>query len=420
MESDNLTDTKKYEMLSTVYKEVQKAKIEWEQSVDCINDIFILTDLDGNILRCNKKLIKLTGEPFNKILGQNWKNIFKQYGFTKETHGEKHIDIIHSSGERFHIDSCSVKNTKDIVFGKVLYLHNVTTLRRLREEVEDKNIELNKAYNKLKEAQSQILQQEKMASIGQLAAGIAHEINNPIGFIMSNLSSLNKYSSKIVEFLNEQSNVIESVSNHAKDALKLKFSNLKDKKRELKIDFILEDIVNLVKESVEGAYRVKKIVQDLKSFSHIDEEEYKLSNINDGLDTTINIVWNELKYKVTLKKEYSDIPLTKCNPGQLNQVFMNLLINASHAINEKGEIVIKTWDKENYIFISIYDTGCGIPEKNLNRLFEPFFTTKDVGMGTGLGLSIAFDIIKKHKGEINVNSVVGKGTKFTIKIPVVN
>ncbi len=176
----------------------------------------------------------------------------------------------------------------------------------------------------------------------------------------------------------------------------------------------------MVNESVDGANRVNKIVKDLKSFSHINDEEYVIANLNDGLDSTINIVWNELKYKVTLKKEYNDIPLTKCNPGQLNQVFMNLLVNSSHAIKERGEIIIKTWEKENNIYISICDTGCGIAEKNLNRLFEPFFTTKDVGEGTGLGLSIAFDIIKKHKGEINVNSEIGKGTKFIIKIPVIN
>ncbi|OGW22673.1 MAG: hypothetical protein A2077_07770 [Nitrospirae bacterium GWC2_46_6] len=165
--------------------------------------------------------------------------------------------------------------------------------------------------------------------------------------------------------------------------------------------------------------RIKKIVQDLKSFSRVDEAERKTANINEGIESTVNIVWNELKYKATVKKEYGDIPPIKCNAGQLNQVFMNILINAVHAIEEQGEIIIKTRHEDNNIFISISDTGSGIPADKINRIFEPFFTTKEVGKGTGLGLSIAYDIVKKHNGDIIVESEVGKGTTFTVRIPVV-
>ncbi|MBI5639684.1 MAG: GHKL domain-containing protein, partial [Nitrospirae bacterium] len=190
-------------------------------------------------------------------------------------------------------------------------------------------------------------------------------------------------------------------------------------RKALKIDFITEDLGNLIRESLDGAERIKKIVQDLKSFSRVDEAEQKMADINAGLESTINIVWNELKYKATVKKEYGDIPLTKCNPGQLNQVFMNLLVNAAHAIESQGDIGIRTWSEEDSIFVSISDTGCGIPAEKINRIFEPFYTTKEVGKGTGLGLSIAYDIVKKHSGEIKVQSEVGKGTTFTINIPVV-
>lgn len=270
--------------------------------------------------------------------------------------------------------------------------------------------ELEKAYNELKVAQSQVTQQEKMASIGQLAAGVAHEINNPTGFIMSNLGSLQRYMLKIGEFLKAQDEAVQDLP----DAVR---SSLTSKRKALKVDFILEDVVNLVKESLDGAERIKKIVQDLKSFSRVDESEQKMADINAGIESTVNIVWNELKYKAVVKKDYGDIPQTKCNPGQLNQVFMNILVNAAHAIEKQGEIAIRTWCEDGFIHISISDTGSGIPEDRIPRIFEPFYTTKEVGKGTGLGLSIAYDIVKKHGGTIMVQSEVGKGTTFTVSIP---
>ncbi|TAN41963.1 MAG: hypothetical protein EPN22_13790 [Nitrospirae bacterium] len=275
--------------------------------------------------------------------------------------------------------------------------------------------QLEVAYNELKAAQSRILQQEKMASIGQLAAGVAHEINNPVGFIMSNLKSLQKYSAKRSEFIRIQAEALKELSTGDDNAV---LRSVRDHQKAMKLDYITEDIDNLISESLDGAERVKNIVQDLKGFSRVDEAELKMTDINAGLESTINIVWNELKYKATVKKDYGNIPLINCNPGQLNQVFMNMLINAAHSIEQHGEIAVRTWREGAYLKVSIADTGCGIPEDKLGRIFEPFFTTKDVGKGTGLGLSIAYDIIKKHDGEILVESEVGKGTTFTIVIPI--
>ncbi|KAF0215066.1 MAG: hypothetical protein FD174_4237 [Geobacteraceae bacterium] len=278
--------------------------------------------------------------------------------------------------------------------------------------LELKNSELQKAHAELKATQSQILQREKMASIGQLAAGVAHEINNPIGFILSNLRTLSKYTERLSEFIAYLSGMIELCAGaEAKN-------ELAEIKSRLKIEYILTDLGNLVTESLDGADRVKQIVQDLKGFSHIDEVEHKMADLNAGLESTINIVWNELKYKAELKKDYGVLPMTMCNPGQLNQVFMNILVNASHAIDTHGIITVSTWTDEKDIFISIADTGRGIAEENLRRVFEPFFTTKEVGEGTGLGLSIAYDIIKKHDGDINVRSKIGEGTEFTLRVPV--
>ena len=271
--------------------------------------------------------------------------------------------------------------------------------------------ELALAHDTLKQSQAQILQQEKMASVGQLAAGVAHEINNPMGFISSNLSSLAKYLERLTGFIRT---LEEKLPQDGPD------EELAALRKKLKIDYILEDAVHLVEESLDGAGRVKKIVQGLKNFSRIDQAERLAADINECLDTTLNIIWNELKYKCEVKKEYGELPKTVCNPQQLNQMFMNLLVNAAQAIETKGEIKIKTWADQDWIYTRISDTGSGIPQDKIKRIFEPFYTSKEVGKGTGLGLSIVYDIVvKNHQGDIQVESVEGKGTSFTVKIPVI-
>ncbi len=287
---------------------------------------------------------------------------------------------------------------------------------RVELELKKNKIDLENAVLELKNAQSRILQQEKMASIGQLAAGVAHEINNPIGFIISNLSSLQKYMNKMVEFISSN---MERVSNGQLPQCRDHLEQLSIHRKVLKLDYIIRDVGMLIAESNEGADRIRKIVLDLKTFSHLDGDEFKIADINAGLESTINIVYNELKYKAKLVKELGEIPQTVCNLGQLNQVFMNVLINAAQSMESLGEIIIRTDCHEGRIMVSISDTGCGILPEKLDRIFEPFFTTKDVGKGTGLGLSIAYDIVKKHGGEIKVESQVGIGTTFKIIIPVV-
>jgi two-component system NtrC family sensor kinase len=181
---------------------------------------------------------------------------------------------------------------------------------------------------------------------------------------------------------------------------------------------MLEEFDAVLDESLEGAERVSRIVLNLKGFSRLDGKDARLADIHECLESTLNIIRNELRYKADIRKEYGDIPQLVCYPQQLNQVFMNLLINASHAIEKWGEITIRTWaDREN-IFVAIADTGCGIPKENLKKLFDPFFSTKEEGMGTGLGLSIVQEIVKKHQGDITVESQPGKGTVFTIRLPL--
>lgn len=193
---------------------------------------------------------------------------------------------------------------------------------------------------------------------------------------------------------------------------------IEDVQRRLKIDYILQDSANLVKETQEGTERVRKIVQDLKSFSRVDQGDEEFTDIAQCLDSTINIAWHEIKYIATLNKEYGDIPKVRCFPQQINQVFMNLLVNAAHALTENGEITVCTWHDSENVFVSISDTGCGIPEEIQPHIFEPFFTTKENGKGTGLGLSISSNIIKKHGGDITLVSEPGKGTAFTVRLPI--
>ncbi|MDP1524870.1 MAG: ATP-binding protein [Rhodocyclaceae bacterium] len=271
-----------------------------------------------------------------------------------------------------------------------------------------------KALNaKLTEAHNQLLQSEKMASIGQLAAGVAHELNNPIGFVHSNLGTLKTYLDDIFQI----AAVCEAAAAEAGNPED--FARIQTIKAEKDFDFLKTDVYQLLAESTDGLQRVKKIVQDLKDFSRPGEAEWQWADLNKGIESTLNIVWNELKYKCTVKKEYGELHQVRCLAAQLNQVFMNLLINAAQAIETKGEIVISTCALDaDTVQIKIADSGKGITPVHMNRLFEPFFTTKPVGKGTGLGLSIAWSIIEKHHGKIEVASEVGKGTTFTITLPV--
>ena len=294
----------------------------------------------------------------------------------------------------------------------VLALHDITEQARIAAQLEEKNRELNAAYEELKSSQARLLQQEKLAAIGQLAAGVAHEINTPVGFVTSNLSSLAKYQARLEEFIAHQQRLLEQTGqkNEQEEAVALR--------RSLKVDYALEDAGALIRESLEGVERVKVIVQNLKNFARVDQARFSQADINQCLEETLNIAWNELKYKAEVIKEYGELPQTWCHPQQLNQVFLNLLINAAQAIAKQGKITINSWSEDGSIFIAVTDTGGGIAPEHLSRIFEPFFTTKPVGKGTGLGLSIVYDIVKQHGGDITAVSAPGGGTTFRVRLPV--
>jgi signal transduction histidine kinase len=288
-----------------------------------------------------------------------------------------------------------------------VYFHGADITQYKRVEKEQNELRL------------KLVQNDKMASIGQLAAGIAHEINNPLSFVVLNLNHIANYGRSLLKIVEQYDKVATLVKGSTiSKELEAEFAGVEDAKAQEGLEEIQEELPCLLQESQDGAERIRAIVLNLKEFSHTGEGAQKHADINRCLQSTLKIVSYELKYKAKVIEQYGDIPEILCFPQELNQVFMNLLVNASHAIKQNGEIRISTARRDEHVLIEISDSGCGIPPENLGRIFETFFTTKEVGKGTGLGLSISSEIVKKHQGRIEVKSTVGIGTTFCIWLPI--
>jgi len=284
-------------------------------------------------------------------------------------------------------------------------------LTAANKELAAEQEELKALLKKVEDAQNQLLQSEKMAAIGQLAAGVAHEINNPIGFVNSNLGTLSGYVDTLLELVDayEQLNPAAARAGDQIAAIKA----------EADFDYLRDDVRALLSESRDGLARVKKIVQDLKEFSHVDEAEWQDADLNEGIESTLNVVWAELKYKAEVVREFARLPPVRCIAAQVNQVFMNLLVNAAQAIDGHGTITVRSGCTGDQAWVEVSDTGKGMSPEVQKRMFEPFFTTKPVGKGTGLGLSLSYDIIvKRHGGHFDVSSTSGKGTTIRVWLPV--
>ena len=286
----------------------------------------------------------------------------------------------------------------------------------LEGQVAERTSALETVNLQLDETYSQLLQAEKLAALGQLAAGVAHEINNPIGFVSSNLGTLNGYLKDLLKIVEAYEDVIAAQPGKTQE-----YADLQSLKAELDLDFLRTDAPQLITESLDGVTRVRGIVKDLKNFAHVDvSPEWGAANLHECLNSTLNIANHEIKYKATVIKDYGELPEVECLPSQLNQVFLNLLVNAAQAIPENGQgtITVRTSADSENVRIEICDSGCGITPENIKKIFDPFFTTKPVGTGTGLGLSLSYGIIKRHHGRIEVGSEVGRGTTFRITLPI--
>ena len=245
-----------------------------------------------------------------------------------------------------------------------------------------------------------------------MAAGVAHEINNPIGFFNSNLGTLKNYANDLLRLIGAYEAVEPLLpASPPKERLEAV-------RKQIDLAYLREDIVSLIAESIDGTTRVRQIVQDLRDFSRTGQVDWTFTDLHVGLESTINLVWNELKLKADVVRDYGDLPLVECIPSQINQVFMNLLVNAAQAISQHGTITLRSGREGDQVWISVADTGIGIPAEQLSKIFDPFFTTKPIGQGTGLGLSVSYGIVNKHGGHIRVDSQSGQGTTMTISLPI--
>jgi len=285
--------------------------------------------------------------------------------------------------------------------------------KKANKELAEKNKQLDQSYSDLQSTQALLVQSEKMASLGQLTAGLAHEINNPINFVSANITPLKRDIEEIMVLLEKYTELEQGNVSHKLEEI-LHFRN------QIDLSYTINEIKSLIKGIEEGSKRTAEIVKGLRNFSRTDENEMKRTNINQGIESTLLLLQNKLNEKnIEVSKVLSDLPEINGYTGQLNQVFMNLLTNAIDAIGSNGKIFITTSSENNQVQISIRDTGSGMSDEVKKKLFDPFFTTKDVGKGTGLGLSISYGIIEKHNGKIEVRSEIGKGTEFIVFLPVI-
>ena len=284
-----------------------------------------------------------------------------------------------------------------------------------KEQLKIKNKNLEETLSSLKKIQDQLIHSEKMASLGALTAGIAHEINNPLAFVLSNINRFKEYFDDVNSLLDKW-RLLGLNCNYSESKSKVK--EVLEIEREIDLNFIKKDFLDLMNNNVNGIGRIKDIVQQLCGFSYSKNKNLSIENINSAIEKTLTLVWNEIKFKAEIIKNFGELPSVECNIAELKHVFVNLLINAAHSIEDKGQIIIDTFSLNGNVIIRISDNGSGIPPEIIDKIFDPFFTTKSMDKGKGLGLWVCMLIIKKHNGTLNVKSELGKGTIFEINLPL--
>ncbi|MDQ7981719.1 histidine kinase [Paraburkholderia sp. SARCC-3016] len=317
------------------------------------------------------------------------------------------------------------QRTADLESALDRYQQSMRTLQRTREqmarEIDDRKAaqirleqekdEQRRLLTELEQTHVQLFQSEHLASIGQLAAGVAHEINNPLAFVSANLNTLRDWVQRLLTHIAAYEAAVYQLESHTRAALQAA-------RKTTELDYICGEVMTVIDESIDGAQRVRRIVQDLRDFSRPGDDSWSLADLHAGLDSTLNIVQNEIRYKAEIVKKYGDLPLIECVPSQMNQVFVSLLMNAAQAIEGRGVITICTVCEDDMVAVAISDTGIGMQPDVIRKAFDPFFTTRAVGQGTGLGLSVSHGIIERHHGTIGIQSEPGCGSTFTVRVPI--
>ncbi|MCB1615453.1 MAG: PAS domain-containing protein [Pseudomonadales bacterium] len=382
------------------------------------------TDNNGVITFANQKYVQLCGYPADEIIGRNisllksnhhdaefWQNLWAKLSQQKVWHGE--ICNSKKDGTHYWTDTFifPLPLLSDHGQGYISLSTDITAIKKQNDKLLNLVKEKDAAINKV---ESLLLHSEKMASLGTMSSGIAHEINNPIAFVASNIDTFNEY---LCQFA---ATIIQARKTLGEAAFEKLLAEINEPAVDSDdINFALDDFSSMVEETRDGINRIRKIVSDLKCFSHEKQEGYAPVDLHKCIETSLNLARNEIKYKAEVVRDFDEsIPLLEGSETQLSQVFINLLVNAAHAIDDQGQITIRTKKLENEVSIAISDNGSGIKPETLKTIFEPFFTTKPVGQGTGLGLSISHDIIQRHGGTIKVDSEIGRGTTFTINLPI--
>jgi PAS domain S-box-containing protein len=395
-------------------RRIRSLQLVSESVVQNMNSAVLVVDAKGRVVVCNSTAGQILGQPAEALVGHEARDWFpddRGCGMIARSLDERvRFKGAESSftrdGQRVPIGiSCApMVGADDSVEGAVATFQDLTDMHQLRR---------------------QVLHNEKMASIGQLAAGVAHEINNPMGFIHANLFQMAEYAQELRQVWQRVEELQKAVDRGDAEDVSRASGRLAELSVEVDVPFVLVDLAKAVRESQEGSERIRHIVADLRDFSHQDTGERAVSDLNQCLDSTANIVWPMMKHVVALERHYEDLPALSCYPMQLKQVFMNLLVNAYQAIEEKvggsgatGRIELRTRRREGGLEVCVSDTGAGIEGPNLARIFDPFFTTKRVGSGTGLGLSTSYGIVQRHGGTLEVESVPGRGTTFCVWLPL--
>ncbi|WP_160685338.1 PAS domain S-box protein [Clostridium sp. C2-6-12] len=399
----------------------------------------LITDIKGKIEYANPKFSELTGYSLEEIKGKNvnviksgyhedeyyrelWRNILLGNEWRGEFYNKR------KDGSKYweYTSIAPLKNDKGDIINFISVREDITQRKCMEEELRKSNEELKDTINKLKITQSQLIQQEKLAGIGQLAAGVAHEINNPLGFISSNFSTLKKYTEKLKASINDYRGAIDKIQIKDINLIESELKKFKELDKNKEIEYIVTDLDDLFNESEEGIGRVISIVRGLKWFAHEGQSnEFNMYDLNLGIKNTLIVTKNETKYIADVIEEYDEeLPLIEASGQKINQVLLNIIVNSVYAIKEKesdkfGVINIKTYRNDEFVFCEIKDNGTGIKEEFINKVFEPFFTTKPIGKGTGLGLNISYDIIVNvHKGSIECKNNEDGGACFIIKLPI--